>query len=92
MLKEQIATALDPDGGDEVLFTRLLTDNRGRLLNVTELGRYPSARLAQAIKIRAGHLPAPCPPTAATLITTSPCREPDSRLEYRPLLPTPPPR
>jgi hypothetical protein len=37
-----------------VLFTRLLTDNGGRLIETTELGRYPSARLAQAIKIRAG--------------------------------------
>lgn len=37
-----------------MLFTRLLTDNQGRLLDVAELGRYPSARLAEAIKIRAG--------------------------------------
>jgi hypothetical protein len=37
-----------------VLFTRLLTDNGGRLLDTTELGRYASTRLAQAIKIRAG--------------------------------------
>jgi hypothetical protein len=54
ILKEQIATALEPDQRDEVLFTRLLTDNGGRLLDVTELGRYPSKRLAEAIKIRAG--------------------------------------
>jgi hypothetical protein len=53
-LKEQIAAALEADRGDEILFTRLLTDNQGRLLDTTELGRYPSARLAQAIKIRAG--------------------------------------
>lgn len=53
-LKEQIAAALDADSSDEILFTRLLTDNKGRLLDTTELGRYPSARLAQAIKIRAG--------------------------------------
>jgi Domain of unknown function (DUF222) len=53
-LKRLIADALDPDCRDRVLFTRLLTDNRGRLLDATELGRYPSARLAQAIKIRAG--------------------------------------
>jgi hypothetical protein len=53
-LKEQIAAALDADSSDEILFTRLLTDNQGRLLDTTELGRYPSARLAQAIKIRAG--------------------------------------
>ena len=53
-LKRLIADSLDPDSQDEVLFTRLLIDNVGRLLDVTELGRYPSARLAQAIKIRAG--------------------------------------
>ena len=39
---------------DEVLFTRLLTDDGGRLLDTTELGRYPSKRLAEAIQIRAG--------------------------------------
>jgi hypothetical protein len=39
---------------DEVLFTRLLTDDGGRLLDTTELGRYPSKRLAEAIRIRAG--------------------------------------
>jgi hypothetical protein len=54
LLREHIAEALDPNSRDEVLFTRLLTDNGGRLLNTTELGRYPSARLAQAIRIRAG--------------------------------------
>ncbi len=54
MLRDQIAATLDPDSRDEVLFTRLLTDNRGRLLDATELGRYPSRRLADAIKIRAG--------------------------------------
>ncbi|HZN83545.1 MAG TPA: DUF222 domain-containing protein [Mycobacterium sp.] len=54
ILIEQIAAALNSDSRDEVLFTRLLTDNGGRLLDVTEIGRYPSARLAQAIKIRAG--------------------------------------
>jgi Domain of unknown function (DUF222) len=54
ILKEQIAEALGSNGRDQVLFTRLLTDNGGRLLDVTELGRHPSARLAEAIKIRAG--------------------------------------
>ena len=53
-LRNRIAETLDADSHDEVLFTRLLTDNAGRLLDVTELGRHPSARLAQAIKIRAG--------------------------------------
>ena len=37
-----------------MLFTRLLTDDGGRLLDTTELGRYASARLAEAINIRAG--------------------------------------
>ena len=54
MLRDQIAEALDAESGTEVLFTRLLTDNHGRLLDTTELGRYPSSRLAEAIKIRAG--------------------------------------
>ena len=54
VLREQITEALDPSSRDEVLFTRLLTDDGGRLLDTTELGRYPSARLAQAIRIRAG--------------------------------------
>ena len=54
ILKEQITGALGTNGRDQVLFTRLLTDNGGRLLDVTELGRHPSTRLAEAIKIRAG--------------------------------------
>ena len=54
VLRDQIADALDPDSRDEVLFTRLMTDDGGRLLDTSELGRFPSARLAQAIKIRAG--------------------------------------
>ncbi len=55
----QIADVLERDSRDEVLFTRLLTDDGGRLLDTTELGRYPSATLAQAIKVRAGNLPVP---------------------------------
>ncbi|MFL6043504.1 MAG: DUF222 domain-containing protein [Propionibacteriaceae bacterium] len=54
VLRQLIAEALDSDSRTETLFTRLLTDDQGRLLDVTELGRYPSARLAEAIKIRAG--------------------------------------
>jgi hypothetical protein len=54
ILRDQIAEALNFHGRDEVLFARLLTDKGGRLLDTTELGRYPSARLAQAIMIRAG--------------------------------------
>jgi hypothetical protein len=53
-LKQLIADALDSDSRDRMLFTRLLTDDGGRLLDTTELGRCASARLAQAIKIRAG--------------------------------------
>src|SRR5215210_6324596 len=54
VLRELIAEALDPDRRNQVLFTRLLTDDGGRLIDTTELGRYPSARLAEAIKVRAG--------------------------------------
>jgi uncharacterized protein DUF222 len=54
ILKNHISDALGSNDGDQVLFTRLLTDNGGRLLDVTELGRRPSRRLAEAINIRAG--------------------------------------
>ena len=40
-------------GGDQVLVTRLLTDDGGRLLDTTELGRHPSRRLAEAVTLRA---------------------------------------
>ena len=53
LLRETIADALGSDG-DEVLFTRLLTDDGGRLLDTTELGRFPSRRLAEAVALRAG--------------------------------------
>ena len=53
-LRQHIADAIDSDRCDQVLFTRLLTDGGGRLIDTTELGRYPSTRLAQAITIRAG--------------------------------------
>ena len=53
-LRQHIADTLHSDRGDQVLFTRLLTDDGGRLLDTTELGRYPSTRLAEAITIRAG--------------------------------------
>jgi hypothetical protein len=54
VLRQHIAETLDSDSRGQVLFTRLLTDDGGRLLDVTELGRYASTRLAEAIKIRAG--------------------------------------
>jgi hypothetical protein len=53
-LRQHIAEAIHGTSRDEVLFTRLLTDDGGRLLDTTELGRYASARLAEAITIRAG--------------------------------------
>lgn len=55
-LRQLIAETLDPDasGSDRVLFTRLLTDDGGRLLDTTELGRHASRRLAEAIRLRAG--------------------------------------
>ena len=55
-LRRLIAESLGSDGTgrNSVLFTRLLTDDGGRLLDTTELGRYASARLAQAIRVRAG--------------------------------------
>ena len=53
-LRQHIADTLDSNRRDQVLFTRLLTDDGGRLLDTTELGRYASARLAEAITIRAG--------------------------------------
>jgi hypothetical protein len=53
-LKQLIADALDSDSRDQMLFTRLLTDDGGRLLDTTELGRCASARLVQGIKTRAG--------------------------------------
>ena len=36
------------------LFYRLLTDEKGNLLDVTEMGRFPSRRLGMAVKFRAG--------------------------------------
>jgi Domain of unknown function (DUF222) len=54
VLRKQIAEAIHSDSRNEVLFTRLLTDDGGRLLDTTELGRHASNRLAEAIKIRAG--------------------------------------
>jgi len=54
ILRQQIADTLQSNRRDQVLFTRLLTDDGGRLLDTTELGRYPSTRLAEAITIRAG--------------------------------------
>ncbi|HKN43799.1 MAG TPA: hypothetical protein VJW23_07730 [Propionibacteriaceae bacterium] len=53
-LRQHIADTIHSNRCDRVLFTRLLTDDGGRLLDTTELGRYASTRLAEAITIRAG--------------------------------------
>ena len=74
ILKKQIADTLHPDSRDEILFTRLLTDNGGRLLDVTELGRRPSPGSPQPSTsgpAAADSPPAPWPPTGATSTTTN---------------------
>jgi len=48
------------------LFYRLLTDDKGRLLDVTEMGRFPSKKLAMAIKFRDGMCTGPTCHKAAT--------------------------
>ena len=48
------------------LFYRLLTDEKGRLLDVTEMGRFPSRKLAMAIKFRDGMCTGPTCHKAAT--------------------------
>jgi Domain of unknown function (DUF222) len=55
-LRQLISDTLGPDrtSHGDVLFTRLLTDSGGRLLELTELGRYASRRLAEMIMLRAG--------------------------------------
>ena len=55
-LRQLISDTLGPSrtSHDEVLFTRLLTDSGGRLLESTELGRHASRRLAEVIMLRAG--------------------------------------
>ena len=76
-LRRTIEEALG-SGTDEVLFTRLLTDDGGRLLDTTELGRFPSQRLAEAVALRAGTCRFPTctvPPSSATSTTSNPGRE-----------------
>jgi hypothetical protein len=95
-LREQIAEALDSNRGDQVLFTRLLTDDGGRLLDTTELGRYPSTRLAEAITHPRRHLPLPHLHRPRQPLRPRPPRTgpPRSNIgdEYRSVLPTTPPR
>jgi hypothetical protein len=70
-LRQHIADTIGSDSRTEVLFTRLLTDDGGRLLDTTELGRSGSTRLGEAITIRAGTCRFPMctvPADRATLI------------------------
>ena len=55
--------AADPD----TLFVRLLTDPAGRLLDVTELGRFPSAKLGFAVRARSGSCAFPTCTRASSL-------------------------
>ena len=48
------------------LFYRLLTDDNGNLLDVTELGRFPSRKLANAVKFRDGTCTGPTCTVPAT--------------------------
>ena len=47
------------------LFHRLLTDDNGNLLDITELGRFPSRKLALAVKFRDGTCTGPTCTTPA---------------------------
>ncbi len=60
------------------LFYRIFTDPLGRILDVTELGRFPSNKLKTAVDIRDGtcRFPTcPDPPWSPTRTTTSPTPE-----------------
>ena len=59
VLREPSSTPSMASSRDEVVFTRLLTDDGGRLMDTTELGRYASARLAQAIQRPCRNMPIP---------------------------------
>ena len=59
MLRDLIAESLNADSRTEVLLPGCSPTTGGRLLDITELGRYPSRRLAEAIKIPRRHLPLP---------------------------------
>ena len=48
------------------LFHRLITDEQGNLLDITELGRFPSRKLAIAVKLRDGTCTGPTCTTPAT--------------------------
>jgi hypothetical protein len=50
----------------DTLFYRLLTDEKGNLLDVTEMGRFPSRKLGMAVKLRAGVCQGPTCHVAAT--------------------------
>ena len=90
------STGESADPRDQILFTRLLTDNGGRLLDTTELGRFPSRRLAEAIRLRTGTC---CHPTCT--VPADPCdidhhhphpHGPTAGTNLDPAMPTTPPR
>ena len=94
-LRQHIADAIDSNRRDQVLFTRLLTDDGGRLLDTTELGRYPSTRLAKpspSAPEPAATPPAPSPQTAATSTTTNQCQRAPHPHQHGSVLPPTPPR
>ena len=77
------------------LFYRLLTDDAGKLLDVTELGRFPSRKLDTAVKFRDRHLrPTQLPPPRRPLRPgpSDPVPEAHHRQQPRPRLPARPPR
>jgi hypothetical protein len=58
-LKQQIAETLDPDSRNQVLFTRLLTDNGGRLLDITRTRPLPLQTTSRSHQNPRRHLPLP---------------------------------
>jgi hypothetical protein len=74
MLRQQIAEAIHSNGRDQVLFTRLLTDDRGRLLDTTNSAATPppdQRKPSPSVPEPAASPPAPSPPIAATSTTTN---------------------
>jgi hypothetical protein len=59
------------------LFYRLLTDERGNLLDITEMGRFPSRKLGTAVKFRDG------------VCTNPSCTVPATRCDIDHVIPVP---
>lgn len=71
------AFARDLAARPDTLFYRLLTDERGNLLDVTQLGRFPSNLLGLAVDVRDGTCRWP------------PCTSPADRCDHDHTIPTP---